>query len=178
MRSDEEQLRIMEKKEERGELTEASRRNLIQLRQEVNNRGGDVKQPVKEERPPPQAAPKGFNLHEKINNLIGNSPADKEFRRQKKETYQAEYRKAVIHNQRILARKNARKEISGKKGGGFGGNFISASLNELGGAFQGARAFNEGGYGGGGGSRHGKRKRRGGGGMDYMPAYDLSDFIM
>jgi len=47
---------------------------------------------------------------------------------------------------RSQGKRKARSEGSGSHS--MGGNFITASLNELGGALQGARAFNEGGGGG------------------------------
>jgi hypothetical protein len=82
---------------------------------------------------------KSYTFFEKVNTFIGNSPEDKAFRDKKKAAYNEAYKSQTLKNQRILAQRKAKKELNG--GGGIGGNFITSSIQELGGMAQGASSF-------------------------------------
>jgi hypothetical protein len=153
MRTDDEQLRHMERQEERGELSPARRERMKVLRQIVQENKGEVRQPrdhVESNEPvASRSTPsKGYTFFEKVNNFIGNSPQDKAFRDKKKAAYDEAYKTQTLKNQRILAQRKAKKELNG--GGGIGGNFITSSLQEIGGMAQGASSFTFGGSTGGG----------------------------
>lgn len=153
MRNNEEQIRYMEDLKRKGKLSESSLAALQRLKEHAQEGGEETRAHKPREREPhvsyhtPATPPShGFNLYDSINKAIGNTPEDKAYRSAKKAAYEESYRHESINTARTLGKRKARSELSG--GHSMGGNFITASLNELGGALQGARAFNEGGGGG------------------------------
>ena len=151
MRNNEEQIRYMEDLKRKGKLSESSLTALQRLKEHQQesgeeNRAHKPREPHVSYHTPSTPPTQGFNLFTSINKAIGNTPQDKAYRSAKKAAYEEEYRRESINVARSQGKRKARSEGSGSHS--MGGNFITASLNELGGALQGARAFNEGGGGG------------------------------
>ena len=188
MRDDEEQLRHMERQHQRGELDADQIKRMERLRQIVASKHGEASQPKintsskepiwvdKEHRfyDPKGPKPKGFNLYDKINTWMGNTPENLEFKRKKKEEYEKAYRHQVLKNQRVIAKRKAMKELESPHGSNWFGGFAKASVGEFKGMLEGARQFNEGSYSINRYDEPPRRSKRRGGG--YRPR-DLSDFI-
>lgn len=200
MRNNEEQLRHMEKLEREGKLSESSKEALKRLRQRVQDQGGELRQPTKSEpighdevehtkgyaslRKSELYATPFQKIKRKITEAFVEPAPLYEQRKQReyeeKQAYGRAYHEARLRAVQAEARKKA---VHKSHVGGFGSNFIAASLNEIGGMTTGAANFT---FGGGAAPREryarkvkkGRSRRGHGGDFSYMPDHDLSDFVM